>query len=271
MFYKKILLKEIDPKFDNETTTLRIYISERNESTEKRPGMLVCPGGGYTFCSAREAEPIAFRFLSEGFNCFILDYTVYKAYPTPQLDLALVFAYIRQHEEEFDLLPNCLSIIGFSAGGHLVGSYGYIYPELAKLLGVKEELLKPFSIVMAYPVITTMKYTHGDTSKYISGGDEKVREKMDIAPHVTKDYPPTFIWTTKDDDCVPYENSEMMVDALKKNNVKHQYILFESGWHGASLANRCVVTRKSDLTEPMKDLRDWASAAADFIFDILDK
>ena len=79
MFYKKILLKEIDSRFTNETTSLRIYISERNESTEQRPGMLVCPGGGYSFCSAREAEPIAFRFLSEGFNCFILDYTVYKA------------------------------------------------------------------------------------------------------------------------------------------------------------------------------------------------
>ena len=58
MFYKKILLKEINPKFDNEEATLRIYISERNESIVKRPGLLVCPGGGYTFCSAREAEPI---------------------------------------------------------------------------------------------------------------------------------------------------------------------------------------------------------------------
>ena len=119
MFYKKVLLKEIDPRFDNEESHLRIYIADENESVSKRPGMLVCPGGGYSFCSEREGENVACRFLSEGFNCFVLYYTVNKKYPAPQLDLALVFAYIRQHEEEFKLLPNTLSIIGFSAGGHL--------------------------------------------------------------------------------------------------------------------------------------------------------
>ena len=28
-----------------------------------RPAMLILPGGGYAFCSAREADPIAMQFL----------------------------------------------------------------------------------------------------------------------------------------------------------------------------------------------------------------
>lgn len=270
MLYKRLLLKEIDKRFADSPAILRIYIAEKNESIEKRPGMLVCPGGGYSFTSPREAEPIAFRFLSEGFNCFILDYTVGKKYPAPHLDLALAFAYIRKHEEEFSLLPDSLSIVGFSAGGHLVGSYGYLYKELAKELGVEESLLRPFCIVMGYPVVSTSKYTHEETSQIISGGDDKLRERMDIAKNVGKDYPPTFLWTTKDDDLVPYENTTLMEDALKKNGIKYQCVIYDSGWHGASLANRSC-TRKGDLTEKMKDLRDWASLASDFIYEILDK
>ena len=72
MIYKELLLKEIEPKLGESDAKLRIYISERNECVSLSPGMLVCPGGGYSFCSPREAEIIAYRFLSEGFNCFVL-------------------------------------------------------------------------------------------------------------------------------------------------------------------------------------------------------
>ena len=268
MFYKKILLKDIDKRFTDDTATLRIYISDHNEAISLRPGMLVCPGGGYSFTSPREAEPVAFRFLSEGFNCFILDYRVNQKYPAPHLDLASAIAYIREHEKEFDLIPNSLSIIGFSAGGHLVGSFGYLYKELAKEIGVNESILRPFSIVMAYPVITFQTNTHEETFEIISGGDKALLEKMDIIKHVDSSYPPSFIWTTLDDELVPSPNTLMMVETLKKNNVKYESKLYESGHHGCSLCNQSVY-KKGEIPEKMRDIRDWASLVADFIFKLL--
>ena len=270
MIYKKILLKEIDPKFSDENLTLRTYISDRNESVSLRPGMLVCPGGGYSYCSPREAEPIAFRFLAEGFNCFILDYSCNKKYPAPHIDLALAFSYIRQHEKEFDLIPNSLSIVGFSAGGHLVTSYGYLYPELAKKLGIKTNFIRPFSIISAYSVTLMGVKTHGGSRDVISGGDQELIEKLDVPSHVTKDYPPTFIWATEDDAVVPAVNSTSLADKLKENKVPYEVHIFESGWHGSSLCNRSCY-RREDITEKMKDIRDWASLAADFIYNLLDK
>lgn len=268
MFYKKILLKDIDDRITDESVTLGIYISDRNESVELRPGMLVCPGGGYSFCSTREAEPIAFRFLSEGFNCFVLNYSVNKKYPAPHFDLAVAFKYIREHEKEFDLIPNTLSIIGFSAGGHLVGSFGYLYKELSQVLGVKESVLRPLSIIMAYPVTSLSTNTHEETFEIISGNDEELRHKMDIIYHVGSDYPPTFLWTTKDDDLVPYENTIVMEKALEEKGIHHQAVIYKSGWHGGSLVNRSC-SRKGEIPEKMKEVRDWASLAADFIFDLL--
>ena len=270
MIYKELFLKDLDKRFKKSSAKLRIYISERNEAISLRPGMLVCPGGGYSFCSPREAEPIAFRFLSEGFNCFVLDYTVNEKYPAPHLDLAYAFYYIRKHEKEFDLIENSLSIIGFSAGGHLVCSYGYLYPELANMLKIDNDLLRPLSVVSCYSVVTTKNKTHGETRDIITGGDPKLVEKLDVPINITDSYPPTFLMTTIDDDCVPYENTIMLVDELKRKNVLHECHLYESGWHGCSLVNRSCYQKK-DITKKMEDIRDWATHAADFIFKLIDK
>ena len=270
MIYKEALLKDIDKRLANSKARLRIFISERNESVFLRPGMLVCPGGAYEYCSAREAEPIAFRFLSEGFNCFILDYTTKEAYPAPHLDLACAFAYIRQHEKEFDLIENCLSIIGFSAGGHLVGSYGYLYGEIGEKLGISREFLKPYSIVMCYPVTLTNGDSEVQTKKNICGGSKALEEKMNIVNHVTKDYPPTFLWTTKDDSVVPYKNTTEMYSALKQNSVLSECHIYDSGYHGGSLVNRSCYL-KENITKQMKDIRDWSTKASDFIFKLIDK
>ena len=41
----------------------------------KRPTVVVCPGGGYSSCSPREAEPVALRYAAKGFHAFILRYS----------------------------------------------------------------------------------------------------------------------------------------------------------------------------------------------------
>ena len=33
-----------------------------------RPAIVVCPGGGYAYCSPREAEPVALRYAAAGFT-----------------------------------------------------------------------------------------------------------------------------------------------------------------------------------------------------------
>ncbi|HZK39019.1 MAG TPA: alpha/beta hydrolase, partial [Clostridia bacterium] len=59
--------------------TLTTYIldtSEEMPNMKIRPAVLVCPGGGYSFCSDREAEPVAMAFLAQGYNAFVLRYSV---------------------------------------------------------------------------------------------------------------------------------------------------------------------------------------------------
>ena len=61
------------------------YILDDSDSIaiEKRPMMLICPGGGYEHTSDREAEPLAMHFLSIGYHVAVLRYSVAPAvYPT---------------------------------------------------------------------------------------------------------------------------------------------------------------------------------------------
>ena len=43
---------------------------------KNRPAVIVCPGGGYMYCSPREAEPIALAYAARGFHAFVLRYSV---------------------------------------------------------------------------------------------------------------------------------------------------------------------------------------------------
>ena len=53
-----------------------------------RPAVLIIPGGGYHFCSDREADPVAFPYLEAGYQAFVLRYSLNEqaAWPRPLQD-----------------------------------------------------------------------------------------------------------------------------------------------------------------------------------------
>lgn len=57
---------------------------------QKRPAIIILPGGGYSYCSEREGEPVAYPFLSAGYDVFILFYRTGEksAWPAPLEDAA---------------------------------------------------------------------------------------------------------------------------------------------------------------------------------------
>ena len=62
------------PSTDNTQVALDTYVTHVSNEIDpdiRRPAILVCPGGGYAFCSEREAEPVALRFAALGFNTFV--------------------------------------------------------------------------------------------------------------------------------------------------------------------------------------------------------
>ena len=65
---------------------------------EKRPTVIVCPGGAYAFTSDREAEPVAMRFNAIGMNAVVVRYSIAPArFPTALLEVATAVKYELQN------------------------------------------------------------------------------------------------------------------------------------------------------------------------------
>ena len=58
---------------------------------EKRPSVVIFPGGGYNHCSDREGEPIALQYLAAGYAAFTVTYSVNAKFPAALLDAAYTF------------------------------------------------------------------------------------------------------------------------------------------------------------------------------------
>jgi len=204
-----------------------------------RPAMLVIAGGGYAGVSAREKEPIAMKYLANGFNCFTLDYSVAPtAFPCQLIEGAMAMAYIRKNAKKLCVDNNYVSAIGFSAGGHLCAMLATLFnaPELYDTLGKDAEYCRPDAVVLSYPVITSGDKRHDGSIRNLSGGDESLFDRLSLEKQVTKNSPPAFIWTTTTDACVPMENSMYMAMAYRENGVPFELHVFEEGKHGLSVA-----------------------------------
>ena len=66
-----------------------------------RPAVLVLPGGGYEFCSDREAEPVAAAYLAEGFHAFVLRYAVgpHAPWEASFTDAGAALDWLRDHAQ----------------------------------------------------------------------------------------------------------------------------------------------------------------------------
>lgn len=239
--------------------TLTTYILDNHPSEiyqKKRPLVLICPGGGYRYCSEREAEVIAIRLNSFGYNTAILRYNCgpEKAhFPENLSELCHAMKLLRTNAQEFNTNPDKIAVMGFSAGGHLAASLGVFWQEewLEKETGLKKEQYQPNALILTYPVITSGEFAHrGSFDNLLGEQTEELLEKTSLEKHVTQYVPPVFLWSTWTDNSVPIENSLLFVNELKKAGVSCELHIFMNGTHGLSTADYEVINEKHQITMP---------------------
>ena len=221
----------IFPQDENAHLVSYIRDNPPEMSNEPRRAVLICPGGGYEFTSDRENEPIAIEFLARGYNAFVLKYSIAKMASElrPLREIETAIKHIRDNAESYNIRADKVFVIGFSAGGHLALSSGTLLEKAAR----------PDAMVLCYPVVTATCETHLGTLYNFCGTDNPTDEQkyqFSLDLHVDTDTPPAFIWHTENDGCVPVQNSKNLAEALTKNGVKHELVLFPDGYHGLSLA-----------------------------------
>lgn len=220
-----------------------------NKQNDNKPAVIICPGGGYeAVCFSGEGTPIMKYMEAQGYVPFILKYRVKPtSFPEPQEDLSLAIQYVRANAKEYGINTDKIITLGASAGGHLCASQAALYDSTAKSANIQLEnkeyaqklkniSAKPNAVCLCYPVISFTNNQHEGSAYNLAGDNKELRQKLSVENIVTSDYPPTFVWTCLDDDCVPPCNAEFMKEALKKAHVKHELHMYKTGGHGCALA-----------------------------------
>ena len=209
---------------------------------DRRPSVLICPGGGYSYATDREGETVALAFLAKGFNCFVLKYSCAPAtFPVALLEVAKSLEIIRSHADEWFLDPDQIFVCGFSAGGHLTASMGVFWdkPFVSEYWGVDNEIVKPNGLILSYPVISSGEHAHRGSFQNLLGDQlsEEMLEYLSLEKQVSEKTPPAFLWHTWEDGSVPVENSILFAMALRKYNIPCEMHIYQKGGHGLSLGN----------------------------------
>lgn len=225
------------------------YLAPKNETS--KPGaktignkaVIVCPGGSYFWHDMQhEGVEVAEWLRRQGISAFVLKYRTAGwwaffshdryvrrgvRHPDAINDLRQALRYVRAHAAEWNINPDSIGAMGFSAGGHLVMSTAELLPKAER----------PAFIAPIYPVVTmTEPCVHKRSRRALLGdsrkNNQRLRDSLSLERHVPDDCPPVFLVNCQDDPIVKYHNSELLDSALTAHQVPHRYIQYKTGGHG---------------------------------------
>lgn len=204
--------------------------------------LLVIPGGAYWFVSvANEGVELAERLMPLGITVFVLTYRLpgegwKHRSDVPLQDAQRAMRVIRSKASTFAIDPNKVSVLGFSAGGHLAATLATAHAEQAYAPSdsTDEMSARPLATALVYPVVTmASQWTHAMSRKLLLGDNptEAEIQRRSAERHIDASTPPSFVVHAYDDAAVPVENSLHFVTAMRAAKRPVEAHFLQEGGH----------------------------------------
>jgi acetyl esterase/lipase len=198
--------------------------------------VIVFPGGGYQILAIDlEGTEVCDWLTSRGITCVLLKYRVpgegklpksgaYPKSPEALQDAQRTMGLVRLHAAEWQIDPHKIGVLGFSAGGHMVAAMSVhfdrrLYPPVDE---ADKESCRPDFAIAIYP-------------GHLSLSDNGPGLNPDIARHISRRTPPTFLLQNEDDHVDGVNQSLVYYTALKKAGIPMEMHLYAQGGHAFGL------------------------------------
>jgi acetyl esterase/lipase len=237
---------------DNPRQKLDLFLPRKRATDKPLPIIAFIHGGGWRNGDKRGGlRRVAALVESGDFVGASIGYrlTGEAIWPAQIHDCKAAIRWLRAHAEEYGFDSNQIAVMGSSAGGHLVAMLG-TSGDVRKLEGtlgkhgnvssrvncVIDEF-GPTNFLTMNDFPGTMDHLAADSpeskllGQQITKVPELVREASPIT-YVTKDDPPILIIHGSKDPLVPYQQSVVFTEALKKSGVHVTLQKIENGQHG---------------------------------------
>jgi acetyl esterase/lipase len=219
-----------------------VYIPSKEIAT--RQAVVICPGGGYGILAYdKEGTDMAKWLNGKGIAAIVLKYRL----PNPQSSVVLNLSPLtdakramkitRFNAEKWNINPDKIGIMGFSAGGHLASTVGTHFDEgnVNSVDPIDKLSSKPDFMILVYPVISMDDaITHQGSKTNLLGENpsgELVKEYSNEL-QVKENTPSTFLVHCQDDKAVSVQNSFRFYNALMDQNIPSEMHIFPKGGHG---------------------------------------
>lgn len=204
--------------------TITIYRPEHPNGAS----VIVAPGGGFMFLSINSEGTAVCQWLNSlGITGVLLTYRTptrdeKEPFTMPVEDGQRAMGIVRHHAAEWNLDPNRVGILGFSAGGNLVGHMAWdrgprTYPQSPEL----DDPRGPNFVVFVY-----------------GGGflNKDDRTKFREGFSVPADAPPCFFLVAHNDKSNPVEACMLYLE-YRKHNLPAEVHIYSEGGHGFGMRN----------------------------------
>ncbi len=190
--------------------------------------IIMCPGGGYAgLAMNHEGLNMASWFNTLGITYAIVKYRMPNGHnEVPLSDAEQAIRMVREHAAEWGVNPQCVGIMGASAGGHLAASLATLYSS---------EKTRPDFQILFYPVISMQPgITHGGSRTNLLGENpsKELEQKYSLEQQVTARTSQAFIMLSSDDETVSPLNSISYYLALHNHKVPVTLHAYPTGGHG---------------------------------------
>lgn len=222
---------------------LLVYLAPKEKATGA--AVVICPGGGYGVLAIdHEGYDVAEWLNGMGITGIILKYRL----PSDEImkdksigplqDVQEAIRTARRNASAWNLNPDRIGVMGFSAGGHLAGTASTMYSEQVYTSRDNVSARPDFSILI-YGVLSMQDgVTHKGSQQNLLGqnASKESKDRFSNELRVDAKTPPAFLVHSADDPAVPIANSLLYYQALTSAGVEGELHIYESGGHGYGLA-----------------------------------
>lgn len=240
----------------HERHKLDLYLPEK--AADPLPLLIWVHGGGWQNGSKDGCPPLRAGYVAQGYAVASINYRLsgHAVFPAQIEDCKAAIRWLRAHAKEYSLDPQRFGVWGSSAGGHLVALIGTSGDVKEFDVGANLDLSSRVQAVCDYygptdftVFVTTPGYESHATdaspeARLLGGAVMQNKDKaarVNPITYVTKDDPPFLIVHGDKDPTVPINQSQLLFDALKKNEVSaHFHTIHDAGHGGPGFAGKNI-------------------------------